>query len=73
MNPGMGRHSYFKHWAIAMGLLFITAILCAQLQKLYSETHLAILVFALIGVLGLLFPHFFSQSLLMFFDLRQLG
>ncbi|MDR7017154.1 hypothetical protein [Acinetobacter sp. 3657] len=60
MNQGMGRHSYFKHWAIAMGLLFITAILCAQLQKLYSETHLAILVFALIGVLGLLFSMLFA-------------
>lgn len=43
-----------------MGLLFITAILCAQLQKLYSEAHLAILVFALIGVLGLLFSTLFA-------------
>lgn len=60
MNQGMGRHSYFKHWAIAMGLMFITAILCAQLQKLYSEENLGILVFVLIGVLGLLFSSLFA-------------
>ncbi|RLZ07283.1 hypothetical protein EAH57_13755 [Acinetobacter sp. 2JN-4] len=55
-----GRQNYLKHWAIAMGLLFITVIFCAQLQKLYSEAHLAILVFALIGVLGLLFSALFA-------------
>ncbi|MBP8006104.1 MAG: hypothetical protein KAZ18_04330 [Acinetobacter sp.] len=55
-----GRQIYLKHWAIAMGLLFITAIICAQLQKLYSEAHLVILVFALIGVLGLLFSALFA-------------
>ncbi|UUM27621.1 hypothetical protein NQU59_00205 [Acinetobacter colistiniresistens] len=51
---------YFKHWVIAMGLLLLTAILCAQLQKLYSESHLAVLVFAFITVLGLLFSTLFA-------------
>ncbi|RZF50171.1 hypothetical protein EXE30_13255 [Acinetobacter halotolerans] len=60
MNQGIGWHSYFKHWAIAMGLLFITAILCAQLQNHYSEDNLGILVFVLIGVLGLLFSSLFA-------------
>lgn len=60
MNQGIGRHSYLKHWAIAMGLLLLTAILCAQLQKLYSESYLAVLVFAFITVLGLLFSTLFA-------------
>ncbi len=51
---------YFKHWVIAMGLLLLTAILCAQLQKLYSESHLVVLVFAFITVLGLLFSTLFA-------------
>jgi len=60
MNQAIGRHSYLKHWAIAMGLLLLTAILCAQLQKLYSESHLAVLVFAFITALGLLFSTLFA-------------
>ena len=43
-----------------MGLLLLTAILCAQLQTLYSESHLAGLVFAFITILGLLFSTLFS-------------
>ncbi|ENW94992.1 hypothetical protein [Acinetobacter dispersus] len=60
MNQGVGRHSYLKHWAIAMGLLLVTAILCAQLQTLYSESHLAVLVFVFITVLGGLFSTLFA-------------
>lgn len=60
MNQGIGRHGYLKHWAIAMGLLLLTAILCAQLQKLYSESHLAVLVFIFITVLGFLFSTLFA-------------
>ncbi|ENW84276.1 hypothetical protein F909_00183 [Acinetobacter sp. ANC 3929] len=60
MNQGIGRDSYFKHWAIAMGLLLLTASLCAQLQMLYSESHLAVLVFIFITVLGLLFSTLFA-------------
>ena len=48
-----GQQYYLKHWIIAMGLLLVTAILCAQLQMLYSESHLAGLVFAFITILGL--------------------
>ncbi|ENX42510.1 hypothetical protein [Acinetobacter sp. NIPH 2100] len=60
MNQDIGRYSYLKHWAIAMGLLLLTASLCAQLQKLYSESHLAILVFAFITILGILFSTLFA-------------
>lgn len=55
-----GRQRYWKHWRIAMGLLLVTAILCAQLQTLYSESHLAGLVFAFITILGLFFATLFS-------------
>jgi len=51
---------YLKHWIIAMGLLLLTAILCAQLQTLYLDSHLAGLVFAFITILGLLFSTLFS-------------
>ncbi|MCH7385468.1 hypothetical protein MMP71_16625 [Acinetobacter dispersus] len=60
MNQGTGRYGYLKHWAIAMGLLLLTAILCAQLQELYSESHLAVLVFIFITVLGFLFSTLFA-------------
>ncbi|WP_262755605.1 hypothetical protein [Acinetobacter courvalinii] len=43
-----------------MGLLLVTAILCAQLQMLYSESHLAGLVFAFITILGLFLATLFS-------------
>lgn len=55
-----GQQYYLKHWNIAMGLLLVTAILCAQLQILYSESHLAGLVFAFITILGLFFATLFS-------------
>ena len=55
-----GQQYYLKHWIIAMGLLLVTAILCAQLQMLYSESHLAGLVFAFITILGLFFATLFS-------------
>lgn len=55
-----GRQTYLKHWAIAMGVMFITAILSAQAQNHYSEDNLGILVFVLIGVLGLLFSTLFA-------------
>lgn len=38
----------------------MTAILCAQLQMLYSESHLAGLVFAFITILGLFLATLFS-------------
>lgn len=43
-----------------MGLLLLTAILCAQLQKLFLAPHLAVLVFVFITVLGLLFSTLFA-------------
>lgn len=56
----MKQQLYLRHWAIAMGLLVLTAIVCALLHNRYSEDHLGILVFALIGVLGLLFSTLFA-------------
>lgn len=55
-----GQQYYLKHWIIAMGLLLLTAILYAQLQTLYLDSHLAGLVFAFITILGLLFATLFS-------------
>lgn len=51
---------YWKHWMIAMGLLFSTAILCGVIQDLYGIDVTGLLVFIFISIIGLLFSFLFA-------------
>ncbi|MCH7337520.1 hypothetical protein [Acinetobacter sp. NIPH 2699] len=57
---------YLKHSAIAMGLMFITAVLSGMLQELYSVDGLGVLAFILMGSLGFILLVAFLSLYLIF-------
>lgn len=60
MNQGVGRYRYIKHWAIAMGLLLITAISCSLMQYFLGIDIFWFIVLAFIGSLSLIFSSLFA-------------
>ncbi|NIE98179.1 hypothetical protein NDN11_03135 [Acinetobacter sp. C26M] len=60
MNQGVERNSYLKHWAIAMGLLLITAISCSLMQYFLGIDIFWFIVLAFIGSLSLIFSSLFA-------------
>lgn len=59
-NQKAGWHCYFKHWVIAMGFLFITAILCSLMQYFLGIDIFWFIVFIFIGSLSLIFSSLFA-------------
>lgn len=59
-NQKAGWDCYFKHWVIAMGFLFITAILCSLMQYFLGIDIFWFIVFIFIGSLSLIFSSLFA-------------
>lgn len=55
----MTQNRYWIHWWVAMGLLFVTAILCGMMQNLWDYDVSGQLVFIFISVVGLFFSSLF--------------
>ena len=56
----MTQNRYWIHWWVALGLLFVTAILCGMMQNLWGYDVSGQLFFIFISVVGLFFSSVFA-------------